>query len=52
LFPSSVGQGENPVLFNPTNMDYTFDEAEVVEVSEVKYQYHQRDWERDISDFE
>lgn len=52
LFPSSVGQGENLVLFNPTNVDYTFDEAEVVEVSEVKYQYHQRDWEKDISDIE
>nr|WP_288808726.1 RES family NAD+ phosphorylase [uncultured Sphingobacterium sp.] len=52
LFPSSVGEGENLVLFNPTNMDYTFDEAEVVEVSEVKYQYHQRDWKKDISDIE
>lgn len=52
LFPSSVGQGDNLVLFNPTNMDYTFDDAEVVEVSEVKYEYHQRNWKKDISEIE
>lgn len=52
LFPSSVGQGDNLVLFNPTNMVYTFDDAEVVEVSEVKYEYHQRNWKKDISEIE
>lgn len=52
LFPSSVGQGDNLVLFNPTNMDYTFDDAEVVEVSEVKYEYNQRNWKKDMSEIE
>lgn len=52
LFPSSVGQGDNLVLFNPAKMDYTFDNAEVVEVSEVKYEYQQREWKKDISEIE
>lgn len=52
LFPSSVGQGDNLVLFNPTNMDYTYDDAEVVEVSDVKYQYFQRTWKKNISEIE
>lgn len=50
LFPSSVGKGENLVLFNPKNMDYTFDEAEVVEVNEVKYEYCQKEWKKNISE--
>ena len=52
LFPSSVGQGDNLVLFNPAKMDYTFDNAEVVEVREVKYEYQQREWKKDISEIE
>jgi RES domain-containing protein len=38
LFPSSVGQGHNLVMFNPKNMNYTYEDAEVAEVSEVKYE--------------
>lgn len=52
LFPSSVGQGHNLVLFNPTNMDYTYEDAEVAEVSEVKYEYFQREWKKNISEIE
>jgi hypothetical protein len=52
LFPSSVGQGDNLVLFDPTKMDYTFDNAEVVEVREVRYEYQQREWKKDISEIE
>lgn len=52
LFPSSVGQGHNIVLFNPINMIYTYEEAEIVEVSEVKYDYFQREWKKDVSEIE
>jgi RES domain-containing protein len=52
LFPSSVGQGNNLVLFNPANMEYTFDEAEVVEVREVNYKYFQQEWKKNISEIE
>ncbi len=52
LFPSSVGDGENLVLFNPDIMFYTYDNAEVVEVSSVKYDYFQRIWKKDISEIE
>ncbi len=52
LFPSSVGNGENLVLFNPELMDYTFDDAEVVEIKDVTYEYFQRKWEKDISEIE
>jgi RES domain-containing protein len=49
LFPSSVGDGQNLVVFNPVNMSYTFDNAEVVEVNRVEYNYSQRKWKKDIS---
>lgn len=52
LFPSSVGDGENLVLFNPELMSYTFDNAEVIEISEVKYDYFTRKWKKNISEIE
>lgn len=52
LFPSSVGNGENLVVFNPEFMSYTYDNAEVVEISDVKYDYFQRKWRKDISEIE
>ena len=52
LFPSSVGQGDNLVLFNPKNMDYTFDEAEVVEIHDIKYEYSQKNWKKNVSEIE
>jgi RES domain-containing protein len=52
LFPSSVGQGHNLVLFNPKYMDYTYEDAEVAEISEVKYEYFQLEWKKDISEIE
>lgn len=50
LFPSSVGNGENLVVFNPEFMSYTYDDAEVVEIKDVTYKYLQRKWEKDISE--
>jgi RES domain-containing protein len=52
LFPSSVGNGENLVVFNPEFLVYTYDNAEVVEVKEVRYEYIQRKWKKDISEIE
>ncbi|MBP1222337.1 RES family NAD+ phosphorylase [Flavobacterium sp. 1355] len=52
LFPSSVGNGENLVVFNPELMSYTYDEAEVVEIRDVSYEYFQRKWKKDISEIE
>ncbi len=52
LFPSSVGNGSNLVVFNPRTMDYTYDEAEVIEVKEVKYEYINRKWKKDINEIE
>ncbi|WP_316749370.1 RES family NAD+ phosphorylase [Pedobacter gandavensis] len=52
LFPSSVGNGENLVVFNPELMTYTFDDAEVVEIKDVTYEYFQRKWKKDISEIE
>lgn len=52
LFPSSVGNGHNLVVFNPANMNYTYDSAEVVQVREVNYDYFQRNWKKDITEIE
>jgi hypothetical protein len=37
LFNSTVGNGENIVLFDPSIFSYTNEDAEVVEVEQVKY---------------
>lgn len=52
LFPSSVGQGHNLVVFNPSIMNYTFQDAEVVEVRQVNYEYFQRKWKEKVSEIE
>lgn len=52
LFNSSVGDGYNLVLFDPTNVEYTFDDAEAVEIEAVKYDYFPREWEKNIDDIE
>lgn len=50
LFPSSVGSGENLVVFEPAYLSYTFEEAEVVEIKEVSYQYFKRECRKDVSE--
>jgi RES domain-containing protein len=52
LFPSSVGNGENLVVFNPDYMDYTYDDAEIVEIKEVNYEYFKRPITKNISEIE
>ena len=42
LFPSSVSSGENLVVFNPEKMVYTYDDAQVVQVNKVSYDYIKR----------
>jgi hypothetical protein len=37
IFNSTVGNGENIVLFDPSIVNYTDEDAEVVEVEQVKY---------------
>jgi hypothetical protein len=37
IFNSTVGNGENLVLFDPSIVNYTYEDAEVVEVEQVKY---------------
>lgn len=43
LFPSSVGNGHNLVVFNPQNMKYINEDAGVVQISKVSYEYSPRD---------
>lgn len=50
LFASSVGTGDNLVVFEPELLHYTFEEAEVVEIKEVNYQYFQRECRKDVSE--
>jgi RES domain-containing protein len=50
LFPSSVGKGNNLVIFNPKIMDYTYQEAEVFEVKEVSYEYVTRKWKKNVKE--
>lgn len=52
LFPSSVGNGENLVVFHPEFMDYTYKSAEVVEIKKVSYEYTKLKWKKDISEIE
>ncbi|TDD75630.1 RES family NAD+ phosphorylase [Flavobacterium caseinilyticum] len=52
LFPSSVGNGENLVVFNPEYMNYTYENAEIVEIKEVKYEYFKRQCTKDISEIQ
>lgn len=52
LFPSSVGNGQNLVVFNPQDMNYTFDDAEVVQIKDVSYEYFKRSWKKNISEIE
>lgn len=52
LFPSSVSSGENLVIFNPEKMDYTYDDAEVVEIKKVSYDYFKRISVKDINEIE
>lgn len=52
IFPSSVGDGHNLVVFNPKNMNYTFDDAEVVQIKDVKYEYFKQSWKKNISEIE
>lgn len=52
LFNSSVGEGSNLVIFDPAQVEYTFENAEVVEVDDVKYNYSSREWAKKISDIE
>ena len=37
MFNSTVGNGENIVLFDPSIVSYTNEDSEVVEVEQVKY---------------
>ncbi len=39
LFPSSISDEDNLVVFNPENMEYTWDEAQVIEIKKVNYDY-------------
>lgn len=52
LFPSSVGDGHNLVVFNPKNMNYIFDDAEVVQIKDVSYEYFKESWKKNISEIE
>ena len=52
LFPSSVGGGSNIVVFSPENMDYTYKDADVVEIKAVNYEHSKRRWVKDISEIE
>jgi len=52
LFNSSVGEGYNLVLFDPNNVEYTFEEAGVVEVDSVKYNYFPREWAKTKDEIE
>lgn len=52
LFPSSVGDGENLVVFDPKNMSYTSDDSEVVEINKVSYDYFKRRSVDDINEIE
>lgn len=40
VFSSSVGEGNNIVIFNDAVLEYTEDEQDVVEVNEVRYEYN------------
>jgi RES domain-containing protein len=42
LFPSSVGKGDNLVIFKSQKMNYTHQDAEVIEIKDVKYEYFER----------
>lgn len=52
LFPSSVSSGENLVVFNPEKMEYTYDDAEVVEINKVSYDYFKRMSVKDINEID
>lgn len=52
LFPSSVGDGENLVVFSPEFLSYINEGAETVEIKEVKYDYIKRQSTQDISKIE
>lgn len=38
-FTSSVGTGQNLLIFNPSNFEYIVDEANVYDINALKYQY-------------
>jgi RES domain-containing protein len=52
MFPSSVGDGENLVVFDPAKLEYTYKGSEVIEVEAVKYGYDKREWRKEISEIE
>lgn len=52
LFPSSVSNEDNLVIFNPEHMDYTCDQAQVIEIQRVNYDYFEKKSIKDINDVE
>lgn len=52
LFPSSVSNGENLVVFNPEKMQYTYNDAQVVQVNKVGYDYIKRMSIKDINEID